>query len=225
VRRSVDNTLSGEIITGPDQTNTMADVKPVVTIDEDATSTDRKKKRWDIRAVKWLEKDVQGFWCIRGRQQRGKWLLQLLVLVQFSFVGGVDIYTLLWASAGFVHRAAAASLAVSILASGINMFNSLRFREAYDVFMLYLLVGIVWASIEIILKAFSLHVLNAADSGDGATCTILVLFYLDLTAFGILKLCTILYFGLIIYLNTLDEDQEKKGSKEIKNEPTPDEEK
>jgi hypothetical protein len=44
-------------------------------------------------------------------------------------------------------------------------------------------------------------VLNAADSGDGATCTILVLFYLDLTAFGILKLCAILYFGLIILVN------------------------
>ncbi|KAH8749490.1 hypothetical protein F5883DRAFT_652635 [Diaporthe sp. PMI_573] len=193
----------------------MVDVKRVVTIDQDATSTDRKKKSWDIRAVKWLEKDVQGFWCIRGCQQRGKWLLQLLVLIQFSFVGGVDIYTVLWASAGFVHRAAAASLAVSILASGINMFNSLRFREAFDVFMLYLLVGIVWASIEIILKAFSLHVLNAADSGDGATCTILVLFYLDLTAFGVLKLCAILWFGLIIYLNAVNEGQEKKGSSSI----------
>jgi NADH:ubiquinone oxidoreductase subunit K len=91
--------------------------------------------------------------------------------------------------------------------------------------MLYLLVGIVWVPIEIILKALSLRVLNAADSGDGATCTIMVIFYLDLTAFGVLELCAILCLGLIIYLNSLDEDQKKKGSKDMKNKQTPDEEK
>lgn len=48
VRRSVDNTLSGENITGPAQINAMTAVKPVVATDSNATSTDHEKKSWQI---------------------------------------------------------------------------------------------------------------------------------------------------------------------------------
>jgi hypothetical protein len=157
VRRSIDNISTGENITGPAQANTMTAVKSVIATDQGATSTDREKKSWHVRVDKWLQVKVQGCFCdcccIYRNQQRGTLLLRLLVLAQFGFVVGVDIYTGLCASAGFVFIAAWASLAVSAVASVINMVLA-HFYEEYELIgTLCLVVGIVWAPVEIVSRS------------------------------------------------------------------------
>ncbi|KAH8742803.1 hypothetical protein F5883DRAFT_656358 [Diaporthe sp. PMI_573] len=71
----------------------------------------------------------------------------------FGFVAGVDIYSGLWAGRGFISTAAWASLGVSTVA-----------------ILIYIIA----------LKASSLRLLNAADSSDGATYKIRILFGLAL---------------------------------------------
>lgn len=149
-----------------------------------------------------LQVKVQGCccdcWCIWRNQQRGTWLLRLLVLAQVGFVVGVDIYTGLWASVGFVFIAAWASLAVSAVASVISIILALYYEEYELIGTLCLFVDIVWAPIEIVIKVLSLHMLKVAVGGDGATRTIRILFGLDIAAFAVLFLSAISLIGLFI---------------------------
>jgi hypothetical protein len=228
VRRSVDGTSNGGKCTVPTLIDPMTAVKPAIATGKDTTSTDREKKMldtilelngWTLRADKWLAEEIHGCCCdccsICVDQQRGTWLVRLFVLAQFGFVGGVDIYTGLWAGAGFVCTAAWASLGVSVLAFGFNIWGGVFHRDKDYLVkgLLLLCVGFFWAPIEIALKAHGLRVLNAAESGDGTTRAIRVLFDIEIAAFTVLELFATCCVGCILYIIITDKKEEEEGAK------------
>ncbi|KAH8758025.1 hypothetical protein F5883DRAFT_717919 [Diaporthe sp. PMI_573] len=239
VHSSVDGTSNREKCTVPTVIDPIVAVKPAIATSKDTTSTDREKKMldtilerngWTLRADKWLAEEIHGCCCcdcsICVDQQRGTWLVQLFVLAQFAFVGGVDIYTGLWAGAGFVCTAAWASLGVSVLAFGINIWGAFHPAKYYlaKVFLL-LYAGFLWAPIEIALKSHGLRVLDAANGGDSTIRTIRVLFDLDIAAFTVLELFATYCVGYSLYIIITDRnEEEEEGPKKLRKNQTSDEE-
>ncbi|KAH8754607.1 hypothetical protein F5883DRAFT_573244, partial [Diaporthe sp. PMI_573] len=131
------NATSDETRNSLVSTNSIVAVKPIITTGLNATSTDCKKTTmldandlepgdWFHRANIWLKHDVNcspfEYYYFKVKFSRGTWLLLLLDLALHGMLAGVDIHTIiLWADAGFVYRAALASLVVCGLAFMLNM--------------------------------------------------------------------------------------------------------
>ncbi|KAH8749540.1 hypothetical protein F5883DRAFT_720776 [Diaporthe sp. PMI_573] len=91
-----------------------------------SSTNDLEPGDWFHRANIWLKYDVNcspfEYCYFNVKFSYGTWLLLLLDLALHGMLAGVDIYTIiLWTDAGFVYRAALASLGVCGLAFMLNM--------------------------------------------------------------------------------------------------------